>query len=180
IRGYDDRCVARRSDGSIVALVGSNAEAVPAIGAGESYTGAAAGIGRVGPTRTYVSFASGCAGTLPASRLVPRETPYLGGTLEVRVFDLPHDIAWLVLGTSRVPPVPLGVIGMPGCDQHVSLDAFSPLQGSDGVARHEMSIPAQPSLLGVSFHHQAVVLDLAANAAGLVVSDAATAVIGRP
>ncbi len=183
IRGFDDALAARRSDGRIVGAASGVQDPLampPAPRPGESFVEVAPGVGRIGPTRTYVTFAIGCAGTLPASRLVPRDTPYIGGTFEVTVFDLPHDLAWMVFGWSRVPPVPLAVVGMPGCNQQITLDVFSPLLGQAGVAKHWLPIPATSSLVGATFYHQAIVFDPAANATGLVVSDAAEAVIGRP
>lgn len=48
-----------------------------------------------------------------------------------------------------------------------------------GRTNFTMAIPAAPSLAGLRIHQQVLVLDAAApNPAGLVMSDAATAVIG--
>jgi hypothetical protein len=53
------------------------------------------------------------------------------------------------------------------------------LAGAGGAARLLLAVPATPSFAGWQLHQQAVVLDpAAANPAGLVMSDAATAVVG--
>lgn len=137
--------------------------------------------GRVGPTCTYVSFAQGCAGSLPPARLVPRDTPHLGKTLEVTLFDLPLDLAFLVFGWERLPsPVDLGFLGMPGCNLHVSLDAILPVTGTNHQAKWSLPIPNDPVWVGTRFYNQALVPDPAAgNSFGAVVSDAAEAVIGH-
>ena len=68
----------RRSDGCID-MMGEPQVWVRALDPGTSYVGLSGGndivAARVGPTCTYVSFASGCAGSRPATRLIPRDTP---------------------------------------------------------------------------------------------------------
>ena len=176
--------VLRRSDG-LVDMLGQQQSVIPALDPGTSYVGVSAGrnvvAARVGHTCTYVSFAPGCAGSRPATRLIPRDTPRIAKTLEVTLFDLPHDIAFLVFGWQRLPgPVDLGFLGMPGCNLHVSLDAIVPLVGQGQQAKWLLDIPNHPMWVGTRFYNQALVPDLAAgNAFGAVVSDAAEAVIGH-
>ncbi|HEX5051591.1 MAG TPA: hypothetical protein VFZ65_07465 [Planctomycetota bacterium] len=185
--GGEQVLVARRSDGTVVGAAQNTNSTIleaPSAQPGESFVEVSAGayefgLARVGPTCTYVSFATGCAGTRPASRLVPRDTPRLGAPLEVTVFDLPQDLAIVVWGWQRVGPIPLAAIGMPGCAQQISIDATELLSGQGGQAKFTLPIPNALSLVGVSFHNQAIVFDAAANAAGLVVSDAAEGVIGH-
>lgn len=186
VAGGDGHFTARRSDGEVVffgTLQAPTPTLVPPAGIGRSYLDVDAGyhtsIGLVGATSRYTTFASGCAGTLAASTLIPRDTPQLGKTMVVQVDQLPLDLAVLVFSWQRLQPaVPLAALGMPGCTLHVSLDAFVPLLGSGGRALHELPIPYQPSLLGTEFHHQAWVLDPAANAFGGVVSAAASGIVG--
>jgi hypothetical protein len=128
----------------------------------------------------FVGYAPGCAGSLPAARLVPRDTPKIGRTLEVTVFDLPANLAFMVFGFSSSPPTPLASFGMPGCDRHVSVDGAVLLLGQDQQAKYRLPIPDSPALVGVRFYNQAVVVDPPANALGAVMSDAAEGVIGRP
>ena len=183
--GYE-HYVARRSDGEVVEWGWHQygPPDVPPLVRGTSYLAIGAGnstsVGVVGKTSTYVTFASGCAGSLPASTLVPRETPQIGKTLTVQVDQLPTNLAWLVFGWQRLlPAAPLAAIGMPGCEAHVTLDASVPLAGTGGRALFEWDIPFLPSLLGMRFYNQAFVLDPAAgNGIGAVVSAAAEAVVG--
>jgi hypothetical protein len=50
--------------------------------------------------------------------------------------------------------------------------------GSNHMAMFRVSIPNQPSLVGVHFFEQALVPDPGANAANAVLSDAAEGVVG--
>lgn len=186
IDGGEDELVARRSDGHIAGAAAASSSPfpeVPAPGPGESFVqvsvGNGNGVARVGPVCTYVTFASGCAGTRGISRLVPRDTPRIGAMHEITVFELPVDAALLVVGWNRTTPQPLASLGLPGCFQHVQADAVMFLAGTDAQVQLRIAIPNLLALVGAAFHHQAVVLDPAANAASAVVSDAAAAVIGR-
>ena len=182
-----DTLVARLSDGTALGFATSYLHPLaplPALLPGESIVGVAAasnmGVARIGPTASYVTFANGCAGTNSASRLVPRDTPRIARTLEVQVLDLPQNMAVMVFGWNAIGPISLAALGMPGCSQMVSLDASVLLSGTNGSAQMSFAVPNSMQLVGVSFANQALVLDLAANPAGLVVSDAAMAVVGQP
>lgn len=185
VNAGDDDLLLRRSDGLVDATSltqYSTLHPLPVPETNESIVEVSANRGfalaRIGPTRTYVSFASGCAGTQPASRLVPHDTPHLGSFHQVEVFDLPQDAAVMLFGWNRTAPVSLSNYGMPGCFQHITADAAVLLLGRDGHANYYVGIPNQVSLLGLHFHNQALVFDANANAAGAVVSDAAEGVIG--
>ncbi len=138
-------------------------------------------VARVGPTCTYVSFAQGCAGSMPPSRLVPRDTPRIGKIHEVTLFDLPHSLAVLVFGFQRLAtPVPLAFAGMPGCDLHTTIDVTFPLAGANNQAKWFLAIPDDPTLVGFHFYNQALVFDAnAGNPLGAVMSNAAEGVIGH-
>jgi alpha-tubulin suppressor-like RCC1 family protein len=186
VEGTGTSWLGRRSDGTVVtwSFYQSALQPVPELAPGEScvevsVTYQDAAVMRVGPTRTYVAFAPGCAGSRPPARLVPRETPAIGQTLKVTLFDVPENLAILVWGWSRVPPISLQPIGMPGCAQHISFDAAVALAGQNQQAQFNFAIPDVPSLVGLEFHNQALVFDSAANPAGLVLSDAATGFIGH-
>ncbi|MFK8003731.1 MAG: hypothetical protein AB8H86_29475 [Polyangiales bacterium] len=187
IDGGSRQAALRRSDGQVVHL-GSNLYESQRLAPGTSYvqlsnydttSGA-----RVGPETTFTGIGPGCAGTLPPARLVPRDTPRIGRTFELTVFDLPADLALLGMSIA-VPaaPSPLASLGMPGCDWHIGLDGTALLQGQDGSASFELAIPDVPLLVGTRFQHQVLVLDPGVNAGlgiGAVVSDAMEGVIGRP
>jgi hypothetical protein len=135
----------------------------------------------VGPTSTYTGFASGCAGSLPTSRIIPRDTPKLGHTLQLRLDRLPLHHAYLGFGWQRLnTPINLVSLGMPGCAAHIAFDAVAPVFGQNQQASFALPIPSHPSMLGLRFHHQAIVPDTGANnPLQAVLSDAATAVVGR-
>jgi hypothetical protein len=163
---------------------------VPALPVGLAYRAIAAAshgvFASVGAASSYVTFGGGCAGSLPPSRLVPRDTPRIGATLEVRLANLPANAAFLIAGTSTTTstlgplPLDLGALGMPGCSLRVSNDFVRFLVGSGGSASHALAIPNSLALVGARFYQQALVLDPAAgNVLGAVVSDAAAAVIGN-
>src|SRR5690606_42138429 len=124
----------------------------------------------------YVSVARGCAGWRRASRLGRGRTPLWGHTRRVAVRDLPIDVAFMVMGwQSYANPISLAAIGMPGCAQHVSMDAVVALSGQGHQAEWSLPIPNLPALVGVRFYNQAVVLDPAAgNVMMAIVSDAAS------
>ena len=68
---------------------------------------------------------------------------------------------------------------MPGCFGRVSPDFSALVLGPGGFAAFPFAIPGLPGLAGTIVHSQAIVLDAAAgNAAGLVMSDAATLAVG--
>jgi hypothetical protein len=106
-------------------------------------------------------------------------------TMTVRVEPLPQSLAVMISGLSNVSsaagplPLDLSSLGLTNCSLRVSLDANDALIGSLGSATCSLAIPASAALAGFMLHQQAVVLDaLAGNPSGLVMSDAATAVVG--
>lgn len=175
----------RSSDGEVevCGYVDWNADHVPPLDPGTSYvqvrTDSRLVTARVGPTSTYVSFAHGCAGSQQAARLVPMDTPHIGKVQEVNICDLPQNVAFLLFGWSRTAPVSLTALGMPGCSSTVSTDGAYFLAGQNGMASYRLPIPNLPSLVGLHFFNQALVLDPGANPLGAVVSDAAEGVIGH-
>lgn len=184
----ENHIVVRRSDGQIVVCgqVQYSQDVVPALDPGTSYVQVAANdnqtIARVGPMNVYVTFATGCAGSLAPARQIPRDTPRIGRIHQVTVFDLPHSLGIQILGFQIVQPaLPLAGFGMPGCGLAVSVDATFPLVGAANQAVWTLSIPDDPQLVGMPFYNQALVLDAnAPNVFGAVMSNAAFGVIGLP
>jgi len=186
--GQESNVVLRRSDGQAVVLGSQQPSLVPAappLDPGTSYVQVAAAsfslAGRVGPTSTYVSVAWGCSGSLPVTRLVPRDTPRIDASLLVRLIDLPVNIAMIAMAFQPfAQPVNLATIGMPGCTWHVPLDGVALLFGQANEAEFVLAIPNVKALVGTRFYHQALVLDpQAGNAFGAVVSDVAEGVVGH-
>lgn len=176
----------RRSDGlcDSTSIGPSAACPAPALPSGSTYVEVDAHgyqlAARVGPTSTYVSYGHGCAGSRQAARLVPMDTPRIDKVLEVNVFDLPHDVAFMLFGWNRTQPQSMASYGMQGCDAHVTPDGAYVLLGQHGWATYRLSIPNLPTLVGLRFYNQAVVLDQnAGNPLGAVMSDAAEGVVGH-
>jgi hypothetical protein len=102
-----------------------------------------------------------------------------------RVAPLPQSVAMMITGFSNVSsalgplPLRLSLFGLPDCSLRVSPDATALLVGSSGSATHAAAIPGNVALAGLVVHQQALVVDRAAgNLLGLVLSDAATVVVG--
>ncbi|MCB9885922.1 MAG: hypothetical protein H6838_10535 [Planctomycetes bacterium] len=179
--------MARRSDGGIEQLAYVNYYPLQQPPSGTSYMQVKDAVARVGPTSTYVTFAPGCPGSLPASRLIPRDTPRVGAELLVSVRDLPLHMAVLCTGSSTTwspvfgaLPHDLAWLGMLGCHVFVDPEILSVVVGVNHVATFQLSIPNTSTLVGARYHQQALVPDLAAgNSLNAVLSDAATGVIGR-
>lgn len=178
----------RRSDGAIdvFGVASEGTASVPPLDPGTSclqLSGTWRSPGaRMGPTCTYVGFAPGCAGSLPPSRLIPRDTPRIGRVLEVGVDRLPNNLALMAMGFQRsATAIPLGAVGMPGCNLHIQYDATAVLVGQGGKAQFLLPIPDVPALVGLRFQNQALVLDTnAGNSLGAVMSEASEGVIGYP
>ena len=132
----------------------------------------------------FNTFAVGCSGSAGVTRL-DAAPPRVGTTTHIAMQPLPQNVAVLVFGfsntTSALGPLPLNLttLGMLGCLGRVSLD-FSPwVFGAGGSAVYPLVVPSLPTLAGTVVHCQAIVFDPAAsNPAGLVMSDAATLVVG--
>jgi hypothetical protein len=188
--GGDNHGWFRRSDGEVffvaqTLLLTYPRYRPPALDPGSSYLDVDAfldtAIARVGPTTIYVGHIPGCAGSRPTSRLVPNETPRIGQTLRVRLFDLPVNIAVMALGWQATTPLDLGALGMPGCQLGITIDGVVALAGNNHQAVWSLPIPDQPALVGTHFYNQALVLDPAAgNSFGAVLSDAMRGVVGYP
>ncbi|HZN38158.1 MAG TPA: RCC1 domain-containing protein, partial [Planctomycetota bacterium] len=181
--------VARRSDGSVVAwgYDGYYQCNVPALPPGMTVSRIAAGrdtSAAIIQSGGFHTFAGGCPGSAGVTRL-HAAPPRVGTTTQIALRSLPQSAAVLVFGFSNVSssfgPLPLDLtgFGMPGCFARVSLDFSAPVLGSGGAAAYPFVVPSLPALAGTILHSQAIVFDAAAgNPAGLVMSDAATLVVG--
>ena len=80
-------------------------------------------------------------------------------------------------------PLPLVVLGMPGCNLLVSLDVFPAagplLPDVQGKATWLTRIPNVPGFVGVGLHQQAFVLAPGANPFNALMSNAGTMTFGR-
>jgi hypothetical protein len=111
--------------------------------------------------------------------------PRVGVTMTVRVEPLPVSVAVMISGLSNVSwaavplPLDLSPLGLTNCTLRLSPDVTDALIGSAGSATYSLAVPMSSALAGFILHQQAVVFDPAvSNPSGLVMSDAATAVVG--
>ncbi|MCA8963806.1 MAG: hypothetical protein H6838_18895 [Planctomycetes bacterium] len=134
----------------------------------------------------FQPFGSGCVGSNGVPTLTAGNPPQLGQTTTAVLsnLDLSSGVALMAVGLSRqqwaLGPLPalLSGYGMPGCRVYTSCDAFTAIPSSGGTATWSWNVPTWPGFLGEAFHLQGLSLDPGANAAGAVVSNAATIVLG--
>lgn len=112
--------------------------------------------------------------------------PVIGGPLALAIEQAaPNSFGMLEFGSSTQnwngTPLPLALdfAGMRGCQLYVSPDAgvpvFSDALGDGGV---RIVLPLDPALVGSEFHNQVLMLDPAANQAGVVASNGLTTRVG--
>jgi arylsulfatase A-like enzyme len=130
-------------------------------------------------------YGAGCAGSAGTPALAPIARPWLGGVFAAELAPLRDGgAAALLLGFSDalwggVPlPLSLAIFGAPGCALWAAPEVTLPLAAAAGRATVRLAVPPSASLLGQSFFVQALAHDPAANALGLVASDAIAARIG--
>jgi hypothetical protein len=146
-----------------------------------------------------------CAGGLPGFATIPAGCPrsngvtpsittrdlelaVLGSTFVADFVGLPANATvFPLIGLSMTRttvgnlnlPIDLGVLGAPGCllasDPLAALTLPTTAYGSASLA---LGIPLDPTLTGAVLYTQAVVLDAAANAFGLVTSDVGAIIVG--
>ena len=131
----------------------------------------------------YNLYHAGCPGSLGVPTLTiaqPWTLAWLGDSLVVRLGNLPQSIGLLMIALRSSPfgVVDLGPFGMPGCSLTVVPDADVLGFGSGGAVDFALAIPNQAALLGRPFFQQGAVLDPAANAFGVTMSDARQGIVG--
>ena len=135
---------------------------------------------------SFAEFGAACRGSagIPVLSLASGQ-PWLGDPIVFGVRGIPVTTAGvLFLGASDAQwgalalPLPLAVIGMPGCDLLVSPDLVLPFVAASGMAQVPLQICNCPELLGASVYQQAVIGDGGANALGLTVTNGGRLRIG--
>jgi len=166
-------------DGTLLPLVATDFFAMPrtapvSIGAHEEDSGA-----------SYRTFGAGCAGSAGTPSNTASAPPRLGFNSVITFGNLPAaNVAIAMLGLSNTTsifgalPYDMTPLGAPGCFGRVSPDATVFLLGAGGSASLNFPVPNQGSVLGFTFHTQALALDSSLNALGASTSDAATAIVG--
>ena len=132
------------------------------------------------------AYGSGCPGTagVPALQIFSVWLPIIGRLFVLELSGVPSNAAWISWGWSdqqwgtNTLPWDLGAIGMTGCTLHASPDFlwFAPVTA--GRAYLTRALPNHPSLIGIHFFNQGLVLDLGINPLGATTSNAVANVIG--
>ena len=134
----------------------------------------------------FTPYCNGCQGSAGTPYLFGPETPYVGHTIPVIVANLmPNALSLVAIGLSNTSwsglPLPLGLapLGAAGCDVLASPDVLLPATNFNGTAYMTIALPPTvvPSTTP-AFFVQALATDAAANALGLVLSNAAAVSIG--
>jgi hypothetical protein len=127
------------------------------------------------------SFGHGCAGTAGVPALAPLlgRRAWLGDLFAVEVRNAPAaQLGVLWSGLSRTTfggitlPFDLRLLGMPGCSLLCSGQFVDPMAYLGGALRAALPLPLDPALQGAVFYQQALLADPAANAAGVITSQA--------
>jgi choice-of-anchor C domain-containing protein len=136
---------------------------------------------------SFVNFGSGCLGSNGTPSVLRLHAPRVGAMYGVVVLDVPINqfgfaiIAWE--STSIAYPsamVDLTPYGMPTCNLYGLPDIVLPIASTGGVGAivWEQALPSDPGIVGVPFVTQFGFVDPAANATGLITSDAVFGTIG--
>lgn len=137
------------------------------------------------PAGSYVKGGFGCAGTngVPTLDAKAGQVPVICQPFTVEVKNLPLDPAKPVYGflwnARLIPPLDLGLFGMPGCELSVYSPVAWPLAKVAGEAEWAFLIPMNLSLVNAMFYQQVFALDEpSVNALGAVVSNYGEGTIG--
>jgi hypothetical protein len=142
-----------------------------------------------GSPASFTAHPGGCAGSAGTPRLGarPGELPLLGSTFAIDLQNLParaRAFSFLGLSTTSTGgglglPFDLAPLGAPGCLLEVDpVEVQGLLADAQGIATAYLPIPGDRSLLGLSLHSQALVVDAGANVLGLTLSNRGTLRIG--
>ena len=111
---------------------------------------------------------SGCAGSGGLNVLTTTTLPWLLATARSRAVGLAANsigVAVFGLTPTSVPLASVLPVALPGCTLLTSADLTRVVLPTAGVATTELAIPGTPSLIGQSFLHQVVALELATSGA---------------
>jgi hypothetical protein len=127
---------------------------------------------------------SGCPGSAGVPVLDSVGRPWLGATWTVRIGNAkPGTPTALGIGSSSTSwsglPLPLALAsaGMPGCTLYVSIDVTIGATATGGTATLPLALPNNPALAGGSVYLQGFVLDPGVNFTGVVLTNAAAALL---
>ncbi|MFT6082274.1 MAG: hypothetical protein ACJAQZ_004353 [Planctomycetota bacterium] len=119
-------------------------------------------------------FGTGCAGSAGVGELTA-EAPWIGSTWTATATNLPAlSLAVQVYGLSTFG-APLTAVfpqGLPGCNLLASPDFITVAIPVAGTAQSQLTLPSSASLVGQTFHHQVVPIEV--NAAGTMIAVTST------
>ncbi|MCA8974316.1 MAG: hypothetical protein KDC98_06315 [Planctomycetes bacterium] len=130
-------------------------------------------------------YGQGCSSSLgvPALGALNGSRPVLGTTFQAAINNVPGT-AVIGFGASNTSwggltlPFDGAALGAPGCILQAALESTVTTGAVAGTVSTNLTIPNQPALIGAVLHAQGVVLDPAANAAGVAVSNPLLCVLG--
>lgn len=127
---------------------------------------------------TATPFGAACAGTAGLLTIMAADRPWLGTTVTIDWSGTPAgSVVLLAFGWSRtnwlgVPlPLPLGAIGMPGCNLLVSLDHAEARATVGSSLQQDVFLPYVAAVLGFELSLQGFAIDPPANPAGIIASN---------
>lgn len=142
----------------------------------------------------YRTYRSACPGTCGTPTLTSTTLPRAGQNFIMRVDGIcPNSVLflfftlddrWLFQNPNMPLPFDLRPIGAPGC--LINVDTAHRQATVMSLAEHQgnpwmdvvIGLPSTPAILGFEFHNQVAVVDLPANALGLVTTNAGHGVVG--
>ncbi len=124
-----------------------------------------------------------CTGSGGPNVLAATSLPWLGATFRARATGLaPNSLAVAVFGfTALAIPMPsVHALGTPGCTLLVDDDILIQFSRGNGQVDSEIAIPALSALVGATFRHQVIPieLDLIGNLAALTATNALLLTVG--
>ncbi|HEX6812527.1 MAG TPA: glycoside hydrolase family protein [Planctomycetota bacterium] len=118
-------------------------------------------------TATSTIHAPGCASSGGANTLAATSLPWIGATFQASGTGLPATaLVVSATGVLTMPPLPMSVVfaqGVPGCSLVVTPDVLDVVATTTGTAQTAIAIPNSPAIVGMSFYHQMVPIEIDAS-----------------
>ncbi len=138
---------------------------------------------------SFTPFGTGCAGSngVPKLDALPQSLPFVGIPFQVLLTILPTKPGgvYIILGFDKAAwgpfqlPADLGIFGLFGCSLYQSVDFVFPWSSPGGSTLFILPIPNDPSLAGLVFCLQGLIMDdMAPNPVMRTVTNSGRGVIG--
>ena len=123
------------------------------------------------------TFGESCIGSISRPRNHPLTAAVLGTTWQGEIANV-DQFALVLMSVSRLtPPLPLDVLGAPGCWQQLPADVTLLALANGSRAAYSQPIPNSPAFVGMTINTQGAVFAPAANALGFTTTNAIGATI---